>query len=83
MKYILILIIFLTSCNKANTEEVKKTRISPYEMYCEQVGQIGSNFWTASISRCENKEVVCYMRPGSDSHYLDCKWKKDGKIQNT
>lgn len=61
MRYLLILLVLLTSCTQQS--EYKKRHSSDYKMNCEVVdGDLNR-----ITRRCENKEVVCYTAGGGIS----------------
>lgn len=69
MKYILIAIALLMVRCKSGIERARERNpLVEYSMSCEEV-----NDWTDTY-RCENAEVICYMKMTRDSG-IDCKFK--------
>lgn len=69
----IVLVLVVTSCNQTKTEikqeAVTKALSKEYTISCVYVGE--------SLSRCENKEVICYqMGNGFEDGHTSCKFKE-------
>ena len=60
-------LVFFTSCRCAAED-------NPYEMKCNAVNGVNL-FGPAGLSRCENKEVVCYLPSMNNQTGIFCKFK--------
>ncbi len=68
----------LTACEPVSNRPaaISATARTSESMNCAKV-VVTSVEWQPEVWRCENTEAVCYIRGGSQTGGVSCRWKAD------